>query len=252
MDEAKIDALVNLAGELIVAKNGLAHLARKVQDELRRSAISPAPSGREHEAIERLAGDLHAAVLQLRMVPLAQVFRSFPRLVRDMSQRLGKKVTLVTRGETTEADKTIVDRLFEPLLHLVRNALDHGIETPEQRRAAGKHEVATIIDPGVAQRAIASVVEVIDDGRGIDPAVIRRKAGENGLMPADELAALSDEQVIDLIFCRRLFDRRRSLGYFRARRRHGCGAHHRRADRRPGVAHEPRSAPARRCGWIFP
>ena len=77
-------------------------------------------------------------VLQLRMVPVAQVFRSFPRLVRDMSQRLNKNVTLVTRGETTESDKTIVDLLFEPLMHLVRNALDHGIETPEQRRETGK------------------------------------------------------------------------------------------------------------------
>ena len=114
-------------------KNGFAHLA-----EARRRAIADGHElaraiRRETEALERLVGEMHAAILQLRMVPVAQVFRSFPRLVRDMSQRLGKKVTLVTRGETTESDKTIVDRLFEPMLHLVRNALDHGIESPEQR-----------------------------------------------------------------------------------------------------------------------
>ncbi len=198
VDEAKIDALVNMAGELIVAKNGLAHLARKVQDVLGDRNLADAVA-REHETIERLAGDLHAAILQLRMVPLAQVLRPFPRLVRDMSQRLHKKVALATRGETAEADKTIVDRLFDPLLHLVRNALDHGIEAPEHRRAAGKDEVASITIQA-SRIGDRFVVEVIDDGRGIDPAVIRRKAQERKLMAEDELAALSEEQVIDLIF----------------------------------------------------
>ena len=96
-----------------------------------------------------------------------------------MSQRLDKKVRLVTRGETTESDKAIVDRLFEPLLHLVRNALDHGIESPEQRRAAGKAESATLTMQAsrVGDRL---VVEVVDDGRGIDPAIVRRKARERG------------------------------------------------------------------------
>ncbi|HEY4407610.1 MAG TPA: chemotaxis protein CheA [Xanthobacteraceae bacterium] len=198
VDEVKIDALVNMAGELIVAKNGLAHLARRVQDTLGDRSLADAVD-REHETIERLAGDLHAAILQLRMVPLAQVLRPFPRLVRDMSQRLHKKVALTTRGETAEADKAIVDRLFEPLLHLVRNALDHGIEGPEERRAAGKHEVASIAIQA-SRSGDRFVAEVIDDGRGIDPAAIRRKARERKLMAEDELAALSDEQVIDLIF----------------------------------------------------
>src|SRR5271170_4882615 len=99
----------------------------------------------EYAALERLAGEMHAAILQLRMVPIAEAFRSFPRLVRDLSQRLGKKVELVTRGETSASDKTIVDRLFEPMLHLVRNSIDHGIESPEQRVAMGKSETATTI-----------------------------------------------------------------------------------------------------------
>ena len=198
VDEARIDALVNLAGELIVAKNSLAHLAKKVQDELSNHALAGAMR-REYETIDRIVADTHAAVLQLRMVPAAQVLRSFPRFVRDMSRRLHKKVELVTRGETTDADKAILDRLFEPLLHVVRNALDHGIETTEQRRATGKNEVASL---AIQASRIGDrfVVEVIDDGRGIDPTMIRRSARERKMMTDDELSALSDEQAIDLIF----------------------------------------------------
>ena len=154
---------------------------------------------RDHDAIDRLVAELHGTILQLRMVPVAQVFRSFPRLVRDVSRQLGKNVDLVTRGETAEADKTIVDRLFEPLVHLVRNAVDHGIESPGQRRAAGKPETATI---SIEASRIGDrfLIEVTDDGRGIDPAVVRRKASEKRLLPADELAALTEEQVVDLVF----------------------------------------------------
>jgi two-component system chemotaxis sensor kinase CheA len=198
VDEGKIDALINLAGELIVAKNGISHLARRLQDELEDRELAGAVR-REHRAIERLAGEMHAAILQLRMVPFAQVFRSFPRLVRDMAQRLEKKVRLVTNGETAEADKVIVDRLFEPLLHLVRNALDHGIESPQQRRSAGKAEGATVT-MAASRAGDRLIIEVIDDGRGIDPAIVRRRARERGVIGDDELAALPDDQVIDLIF----------------------------------------------------
>jgi two-component system, chemotaxis family, sensor kinase CheA len=196
--ESKIDALINLAGELIVVKNGFAHLAKRVESEAGGRELARAVR-LEHDAIERLTGEMHSAILQLRMVPIGQVFRPFPRTVRDISQRLGKKVALVTQGETTEADKTIVDRLFEPLLHLVRNALDHGIESPEQRHAAGKPAAGTIT-LRAARASDRLVVEVGDDGRGIDPAIVRRKAHERGLLGSDELAALSDEQAIDLIF----------------------------------------------------
>ena len=198
VDESRIDALVDMAGELLVVKNGFAHLARRAEGETGGHGLARAIRD-QNEALERLAGVLHDAVLQLRMVPLAQVFRSFPRLVRDLSQQLGKEVTLVTRGETTEADKTIVDLLFEPLMHLVRNALDHGIEPPGDRRAAGKPPAATLALQAV-RRADRLIVEAIDDGRGIDPSAIRRKAGEKGLLSPDELANLSDQQAVDLIF----------------------------------------------------
>jgi two-component system chemotaxis sensor kinase CheA len=198
VSEAKIEDLVNLAGELVVAKNSLTHSAKRVGEALGRHEVATSIR-RDHDVIDRLVIELHGTILRLRMVPVAGVFRSFPRLVRDVSRQLGKNVALVTRGETTEADKTIVDRLFEPLVHLVRNAVDHGVESPEQRQAARKPETATIsIEASrIGERFL---IEVTDDGRGIDPAVVRRKALERRLMPSDELTALSDEQVVDLVF----------------------------------------------------
>jgi two-component system, chemotaxis family, sensor kinase CheA len=198
VEESRIDTLVNLAGELLVVKNSFAHLATRIERPIETGEVAQA-IGREREAIERLATEMHAAILQLRMVPLAQVFRSFPRLVRDMSQRFNKKVRLLTLGETTESDKAIVDRLFEPLMHLVRNALDHGIESPEERRAAGKPESSTITMQA-SRLGDRLVVEVIDDGRGIDPEIIRRRARVRGLLTIEELADQSDDQIIDLVF----------------------------------------------------
>ncbi len=198
VSEAKIEALVNLAGELVVAKNALAYSARRIEQDLGGHEAA-ASIQRDQDAIDRLVVELHGTILQLRMVPMTQVFRSFPRLVRDVSRQLGKNVVLVTSGESAEADKAIVDRLFEPLVHLLRNAVDHGIESPGQRRAAGKPETATI-SIEASRMGDRLLIEVTDDGRGIDPAVVRRKAAEKQLVPADELAALTDEQVIDLVF----------------------------------------------------
>lgn len=193
VSEDRIEALVNLSGELIVAKNALAHSVRALGREGDQSLR------RDQDAIDRLVVELHGSILQLRMISVAQVFRSFPRLVRDVARQLNKTVNLVTQGEGTEADKTIVDRLFEPMVHLVRNAVDHGIEPPEQRRAAGKPEQATITI-AASRAGDRFLVDVSDDGRGIDPAFVRRRAGDRNLLPADELAALTDDQVIDLIF----------------------------------------------------
>lgn len=198
VSEARIETLANLTGELVVAKNALAHSASRVGQALGGTDLARSLQ-RDHDAIDRLVSELHGVVLQLRMVPAAQLLRSFPRLIRDVARQLDKNVVLVTRGETTMADKTIMDRLFEPMVHLVRNALDHGVETPERRRAAGKPEAATISIQAsrVGDRLL---IEVADDGRGIDPATVRRKASERQLLPPDELGALMDEQVVDLVF----------------------------------------------------
>ena len=195
--EARVDALINLAGELMVLKNSFAHLARRVEAEAGPDLSRAAR--REQDAMERLAADFHDAALRLRMVPVGEVLRPFPRLVRDLSHRLDKKVQLVTRGEITESDKAIVDRLYEPLLHIVRNALDHGIEAPDARRAAGKPETGSITI-AVSQAGDRIVIEIADDGRGIDPSAVRRKAEERALMPREALLALPDEQVLGLIF----------------------------------------------------
>ena len=151
VSEAKIEALVNLAGELVVAKNALAHSAKRVEQDFGGQEVARSIR-RDHDAIDRLVVELHGTILQLRMVPVAQVFRSLHRLVRDVSRQLGKNVGLVTSGETAEADKTIVDRLFEPLVHLVRNAVDHGIESPAQRRDGRKTRDRDDLDRGIPDR----------------------------------------------------------------------------------------------------
>lgn len=198
VDEARIDAIFNLSGEMIVARNGLMHLARRMEQAAHDSDLIRDIRA-SNESFGRLVSDMHSAILQLRMVPVDQLFRSFPRLVRDISQRLGKNVELIARGGTTECDKNVVDRLFEPLLHLVRNALDHGVESPEARRAAGKPEIATVT-LAATRSGDRLVIEITDDGRGIDPEAMRRKAREGGASAADEIDQLSDEEAIHLIF----------------------------------------------------
>jgi two-component system, chemotaxis family, sensor kinase CheA len=198
VSEAKIEVLVNLAGELVVAKNTLAHSTKRLEEELAGRGVIDSIR-RDHQAIDRLVLELHGSILQLRMVPIGQVFQSFRRLARDLSRQLGKKVELVTRGESTEADKSIVDRLFEPLVHLVRNAVDHGIESPEQRLAVGKPETAKVsIEASRIEDRF--LVQVADDGRGIDPGLVRRKAYEKRMMQQKELAALTDEQIVEFVF----------------------------------------------------
>ena len=198
VDEARVESLVNLAGELIVLKNSFGHLVKRI--EMEKASQEVVQSARhEHERISRLADEIQGSILQLRMVPFSQVMRAFPRLVRDLSQQLGKDVRLVTQGETTEGDKTVVDRLFEPLLHIVRNAMDHGIESPEGRVAAGKGSTSTL-SMQASRTGDRLVVEVTDDGRGIDPSVIRRRAIEKGLLTEEKSAAVSDEAILELVF----------------------------------------------------
>lgn len=198
IDEARIDSLFNLSGELIVAKNGLAHLSRLIEP-----VVGEGDLGRNiraaNETLDSLITEMHTAILQLRMVPLSQLFRSFPRVVRDLCLRLDKRAELTIQGGAAECDKKVVERLFEPLLHLVRNALDHGIESPYERHASGKPELAHIALEA-ARTGDRLLLEVRDDGRGINPAAVRAKALERGLMPAEEIAALSEEETTRLIF----------------------------------------------------
>ncbi|HEX3673967.1 MAG TPA: chemotaxis protein CheA [Rhizomicrobium sp.] len=196
VDAERVDALVNLTGELTVAKNTAGHLAKLAQDGANPLAAALAE---QHAQFDRLVGALQHAVLSMRVLPLRQVFQRFPRLVREMAVKLDKSARLVTEGDDTEADKAIVEALYEPLLHVLRNAVDHGVESATERAAAGKTDVATIL-LRAGREGEHVVVEVEDDGRGIDVARVRQVASERGVGSAESLAALSDAEVIDLIF----------------------------------------------------
>jgi two-component system chemotaxis sensor kinase CheA len=198
VDIERIDALVSLTGELTVAKNALAHAAALARDGADSRVLAGLLKD-QHAALERLVGELQHAVLNIRVLPLRHVFQRFPRLVREMVVALGKPARLVTEGDATEADKAIVESLFEPLLHVMRNALDHGIEPAEVRAAAGKPPSATI-QLRAARVGDRVEVEVEDDGGGIDLERVRAVALRRGVATAEDLAGMSDQAVTDLIF----------------------------------------------------
>jgi two-component system chemotaxis sensor kinase CheA len=196
VDVERIDTLVKLTGELTVAKNALAHaaaLAREGADAALASVLKD-----QYAVLDRLVAELQRAVLSIRVLPLRHVFQRFPRLVREMVVTLGKPARLVTEGDSTEADKTIVEGLFEPLLHVLRNALDHGIESAADRTQAGKPASATIHLRAV-RHGDRVVIEVEDDGAGVDLDRVRAVALQRGLLGAAALAELSDQAILELI-----------------------------------------------------
>jgi two-component system chemotaxis sensor kinase CheA len=198
VDQAKVDRLMNLIGEMVVARNGLPYLAAKAEDQYGVREL-----GREikaqHAVINRIVDEMQDAIMQVRMTPVSFVFQRFPRLVRDIARRLGKEVDLELQGESTEADKNVIEALADPLVHIVRNALDHGIELPEVRRAAGKSPAGRLLI-AARQETDRVVIEVADDGKGIDPAAIRRKAYEKGLIDEAALERMGDQESVNLVF----------------------------------------------------
>lgn len=198
VDQAKVDRLMNLIGELVVSKNALPYLAERAESQFGVREISREIKG-QYSVINRIADEMQDAIMQVRMMAVSFVFQRFPRMVRDISRKLGKEVQLVLEGEQTEADKNIIESLADPLIHIVRNSLDHGIETPEVRTAAGKPAAGKLIIRAI-QEGDRVVIEIIDDGKGIDPAVIKRKAYEKGLIDEAALERISDQEAINLIF----------------------------------------------------
>ncbi|MFY3746431.1 chemotaxis protein CheA [Anaeromyxobacter sp. Red801] len=185
---AKLDHLVDLVGELVTAQSRLARLAAQAEDaEL--AAVS--------EGLERLTADLRDTALDLRMVPIGTAFGRLRRVARDLAADLGKEIELVTEGAETELDKTVIERLGDPLVHVIRNACDHGIETPEARRAAGKPPRGTI-SLSARQAGGSVVVEVRDDGAGIDPAAVRARAEARGLLQPG--ARVGEADLLNLVF----------------------------------------------------
>ncbi|WP_243039322.1 chemotaxis protein CheA [Dyella sedimenti] len=188
----KIDGLINLVGELVITQSML--------DTFREGEIDAARMAVLEQGLAQLARhtrELQESVMGIRMLPIASVFNRFPRMVRDISQKLGKQVKLEMIGEHTELDKTVLEKIGDPMVHLVRNAIDHGLETPDKRRAAGKPDVGTLTLQA-AHRGGSIVVEVSDDGAGLNREAIVAKAVQRGLIASGE--GLSDDAVAELIF----------------------------------------------------
>ena len=197
VDQEHINTLMDLVGEMIVAKNSLPYLGKRAFMVYGVPDLA-AEIDLNYGTINNIVSGLQDIAMQMRMLPVSRAFERFPRLVRDMSRKLDKRVRLVTTGEETLADKDVIDLLADPLIHMVRNSLDHGVETPAERAATGKPEEAVITLRAFQDKADI-VVEVEDDGRGIDPGRIRRKAVEKGVVSEEAAVAMNDEEVIQLI-----------------------------------------------------
>jgi two-component system chemotaxis sensor kinase CheA len=198
VEAGRIDSVLNLVGELIIGKSML----QQALSELSKRYPKEQLRGRFADAIAfqaRVLNDLQRSVMKIRMVPVEQLFRRFPRMVRDVAQQCGRDVELVLSGQDTDLDKGILDAIAEPLTHMVRNAVSHGIESPEERQRAGKAAQGTI-HLNAYHQGNQVVVEISDDGRGMDVAKIRRKAIELGLYQPEEAARLSEAETLDIIF----------------------------------------------------
>jgi two-component system chemotaxis sensor kinase CheA len=189
---------MNLIGEMVVAKNALPYLAGRAETVFGVRDLSREIKA-QYAVINRIAEEMQDSIMQVRMMPVSFVFQRFPRLVRDTSQKLSKEVNLVLEGEETEADKNVIESLGDPLVHIVRNSLDHGIETPEIRRALGKPAAGTLVI-SATQESDRVIIEIRDDGKGIDPEVIKRKAYEKGIIDEERLERITDQEAVNLVF----------------------------------------------------
>jgi two-component system chemotaxis sensor kinase CheA len=198
VDQAKVDRLMALIGELVVAKNALPFLARRAQNVHGSRELSR-EIGQRYSVIDRLAQEMQEAIMEVRLLPVSEVFARFPRLIRDVARKLDKQIDLVLEGEETQADKNIIELLGDPLIHIVRNAADHGIEAPQARTAAGKPATGKIRLRAM-QEGDRVVIEVSDDGRGVDTARVIAKALERGIIDTDEAERMTPAEAANLIF----------------------------------------------------
>ena len=190
VDIEKLDTLMNLMGELVINKVRLEQIGQTHRlSELTETL----------EQMDRVTTDLQNIVMKVRMVPVSQVFNRFPRMVRDVTKELNKEINLTIEGEDTELDRTVIDEIGDPIMHLLRNSLDHGIEMPDEREAKGKPRVGEV---GLIARHEGNnvVIMVTDDGKGIDANIIRRKAVEKGLFTQEEVDSMEDADAVRIIF----------------------------------------------------
>ena len=198
VSQDKIDRLMDLIGEMVVAKNALPYLAARAEGVFGQRELSREIKA-QYSVINRIAEDMQHAIMQVRMLPVGTVFQRFGRLVRDISKKLGKDVQLVIEGEDTEADKNVIEPLADPLIHILRNSLDHGIEMPEVRKKNGKPAQGTL-KVSARQEGDRVILDISDDGAGIDTDRVRAKAVERGLIPEDRAALLTEHEAVQLVF----------------------------------------------------
>ena len=196
VDIEKLDVLMNLVSELIIAKNGLVSASHVEGDE---AAALNQSFTEQIEYLERVTTNLHESVMKVRMMPIESVFSRFPRMIRDLNKKLGKKMELCMSGEDTELDRTVIDEIGDPIMHLLRNSADHGLESAEIRKERGKSEVGSIFLDAF-QEGNNVVIEVRDDGNGIDTEKVKAKAVEKGTITQEQADVMTDKEAIDLLF----------------------------------------------------
>jgi len=196
VDIEKLDVLMNLVSELIIAKNALVSSAAQMSG----GSNSESQVITENvEYLESVTTNLHESVMKVRMVPIESALQRFPRMIRDLEKKLGKRMQLTITGEETELDRTVVDQIGDPLMHLLRNSADHGLETPDVRSERGKPETGSIF-LNAYQEGNNVIIEVGDDGNGIDVEAVRRKIIERNFIPEEQALQMNDKEVIDVLF----------------------------------------------------
>ncbi|MGE0917620.1 chemotaxis protein CheA [Trichlorobacter lovleyi] len=199
VDVKRLDDLMNQVGELVLERNRMIQLNQDLQGGTSDHILFSEEFGKLAKRMNFVTSELQMQVLKMRMIPVEKVFKKFPRIVRSLARDLGKEVDLQIFGEETELDRSVVDEIGDPLIHLIRNAMDHGLETPEERMAAGKPRTGTLVLAAVHE-GNSIIISIKDDGRGIDTERVGRKAIEKGLITEDQLAAMSQREMFDLIF----------------------------------------------------
>ncbi len=197
IDVGKIEDLMNLVGELVLERNRLLRVFQKLYEEYQSKTVDEFET--VMSSLDRIVGDLQLAVMKTRMQPVKRLFQKFPRVVRDLARMLGKEVELILEGEDAEIDKTVLEKLEEPLIHLIRNAVDHGIEPPDERERIGKPRKG-IVKLSAYYHGDRIFIEVADDGRGIDIEKVKKKALERGLVTPDRAEKMTEKDILFLIF----------------------------------------------------
>jgi two-component system chemotaxis sensor kinase CheA len=197
VDIEKLDVLMNLVSELIIAKNSLVSATHT--GESNGTVSSSNEVNEQIEYLESVTTNLHESVMKVRMVPIESVVQKFPKMIRDLSKKLDKPMELVMSGEETELDRTVIDEIGDPLMHILRNSADHGLESAEKRRALGKPETG-LITLNAFQEGNSVIIECSDDGAGIDTEKVKKKAIEKGTITEEQAETMSEKDFIDLLF----------------------------------------------------